>query len=62
MKKILMMVAALMVMTTVSTSQGARAEDINEECHKLCEAHGNDIKAYNKCMRGCLGIDGQHTE
>jgi len=57
MKKILMMVAALMVMTTVSTSQGARAENINEKCYKLCTPHGNDIKAYNKCMLECLGKD-----
>ena len=57
MKKILTMLAALMVLTTVSTSQGARAENINEKCYKLCTPLSNDISAYNKCMLGCLGKD-----
>jgi len=54
--------AALMVMITVSTSQDARAEDVNGSCERLCAPYSDDIHAYVRCMSGCLAVDGKHTE
>ena len=53
--------AALMVMITVSTSQDARACS-EDPCERRCAPYINDINVYNECILLCNTIGGKHTE